>query len=37
MGENRWRDEHEWPLARARYAVHLHSGGRASSAAATAP
>jgi uncharacterized protein len=30
MGENRWRDEFEWPLARARpTAFYLHSGGRA--------
>ncbi|HUE87502.1 MAG TPA: CocE/NonD family hydrolase [Vicinamibacterales bacterium] len=30
MGENRWRDEHEWPLARARNtAFYLESGGRA--------
>lgn len=30
MGENRWRDEQEWPLARAREtAYYLHSGGRA--------
>lgn len=30
MGENRWRDEQEWPLARARAtAYYLHSGGRA--------
>jgi putative CocE/NonD family hydrolase len=30
MGENRWRDEHEWPLARARAtSYYLHSGGRA--------
>ncbi|HEX2233466.1 MAG TPA: CocE/NonD family hydrolase [Thermoleophilaceae bacterium] len=28
MGENRWRDEPEWPLARARdERWHLHSGG----------
>jgi putative CocE/NonD family hydrolase len=32
MGENRWRDENEWPLARARYTrVYLRSGGRANS------
>ena len=32
MGENRWRDEHEWPLARTRYTnVFLRSGGRANS------
>jgi putative CocE/NonD family hydrolase len=30
MGENRWRDEHEWPLARTRYTnFFLRSGGRA--------
>ncbi|MFM7274057.1 MAG: CocE/NonD family hydrolase [Gammaproteobacteria bacterium] len=30
MGENRWRDEQEWPLARARItAFHLASSGRA--------
>ena len=30
MGENRWRDENEWPLARARAtAYYLHSKGRA--------
>jgi len=33
MGENRWRDEREWPLARARYTpYYLHSRGRAHSA-----
>jgi hypothetical protein len=32
MGENRWRDEWEWPLARTRYeAWYLHSDGKASS------
>jgi putative CocE/NonD family hydrolase len=32
MGENRWRDEGEWPLARTRYTPYfLHSGGRANS------
>jgi putative CocE/NonD family hydrolase len=32
MGENRWRDEHEWPLARTRRTpYYLHSGGRANS------
>ncbi len=32
MGENRWRDENEWPLARTRYTeMFLHSGGRANS------
>jgi putative CocE/NonD family hydrolase len=30
MGENRWRDEQEWPLARARQtAYYLRSGGHA--------
>jgi putative CocE/NonD family hydrolase len=30
MGDNRWRDEYEWPLARTRYVpYYLHSGGRA--------
>jgi putative CocE/NonD family hydrolase len=33
MGENRWRDEREWPLARARPTPwYLHSAGDASSA-----
>jgi uncharacterized protein len=32
MGENRWRDEREWPLARTRYTpYYLHSRGRANS------
>jgi putative CocE/NonD family hydrolase len=32
MGENRWRDEQDWPLARARpTAYYLSSGGRANS------
>ena len=32
MGENKWRDEHEWPLSRARATpYYLHSGGRANS------
>ena len=32
MGANVWRDEWEWPLARARATCfHLHSGGRANS------
>jgi putative CocE/NonD family hydrolase len=32
MGENKWRDEQEWPLARAKpTAFYLHSGGRANS------
>jgi putative CocE/NonD family hydrolase len=30
MGENRWRDEQEWPLARTRYTpYYFHSHGRA--------
>lgn len=30
MGENRWRDEHEWPLARTVFTpYYLHSGGSA--------
>lgn len=30
MGENVWRDEQEWPLARARYTnYYLHSSGKA--------
>jgi uncharacterized protein len=34
MGVNRWREEDEWPLRRAReWLVHIHSGGRANSAA----
>jgi len=34
MGENRWRDEREWPLARTRYTPwYFHSGGRANTAA----
>ena len=33
MGENRWRDEQEWPLARARYTrYYLGSGGHANAA-----
>jgi putative CocE/NonD family hydrolase len=33
MGDNRWRSEHEWPLARARVTpYYLHSGGRANTA-----
>jgi len=33
MGENGWRDENEWPLARTRYTPwYLHSGGNASTA-----
>lgn len=32
MGDNRWRDEYEWPLARTRYtSLYLHSGGKANS------
>lgn len=32
MGENRWRDEYEWPLARTKYSeFFLHSGGKANS------
>jgi len=32
MGDNRWRDENEWPLERTRYTdVYLHSRGRANS------
>jgi putative CocE/NonD family hydrolase len=34
MGENRWRDEQEWPLARAQStAYYLSSGGHANTAA----
>ena len=34
MGVNRWRDEHEWPLARTRTTpFYLHSAGSANSAA----
>jgi putative CocE/NonD family hydrolase len=34
MGENRWRHENEWPLARTRYArYYVQSGGRANGAA----
>jgi len=30
MGENRWRDEQQWPLARTNYtSYYLHSGGSA--------
>lgn len=33
MGENVWRGEHEWPLARTRWTdVYLHSGGAAATA-----
>jgi len=33
MGENSWRDEHEWPLARTRYTnYYLRGGGKANSA-----
>ncbi len=32
MGDNRWRDENEWPLARTRYTnFFLHSGGHGNS------
>ena len=32
MGDNTWRDEHEWPLARTQYTpYYLHSGGAANS------
>jgi putative CocE/NonD family hydrolase len=32
MGDNRWRSENEWPLARTRYTrFYLHSGGAANS------
>ena len=34
MGENAWRDENEWPLARTRYTpYYFHSRGQANSAA----
>jgi putative CocE/NonD family hydrolase len=34
MGENRWRDEREWPLARTRYTpYYFHSAGHANTAA----
>jgi putative CocE/NonD family hydrolase len=34
MGDNKWRDELEWPLARAKpTAFYLHSGGSANTAA----
>jgi putative CocE/NonD family hydrolase len=33
MGENRWRNEQEWPLARTQYTkYYIQSGGRANSA-----
>jgi hypothetical protein len=33
MGENRWRDESEWPLGRARHVpYYFHGGGRANTA-----
>src|SRR5439155_1617422 len=33
MGENRWREEREWPLARTKYLkLYLRGGGRANSA-----
>jgi len=32
MGENKWRDEHEWPLARTQWTpFYIHSGGAANS------
>jgi putative CocE/NonD family hydrolase len=32
MGDNRWRDENEWPLVRTQYTKgYLHSGGKANS------
>jgi uncharacterized protein len=32
MGENKWRQEHEWPLARTQYKpYYIHSKGRANS------
>ena len=32
MGENLWRAEHEWPLARTQWTPwHLHAGGAFSS------
>jgi putative CocE/NonD family hydrolase len=32
MGDNVWRDEKEWPLARTKYMnYYFHSGGRANS------
>ena len=32
MGENKWRDEHEWPLARTQWTpFYMHSGGAANS------
>ena len=32
MGLNKWRDEHEWPLARTQWtSYYLHSGGHANS------
>jgi putative CocE/NonD family hydrolase len=34
MGANQWRDEHEWPPARATtHVLHLHSAGRANTPA----
>ena len=34
MGENVWRDEYEWPLARTRYVdYYIHGSGRANTAA----
>ena len=38
MGENRWRDEQEWPLARAvSTSYYLRSGGRANTASRRRP
>jgi uncharacterized protein len=32
MGQNKWRNENEWPLARTKWTdVYLHSGGKANS------
>jgi len=34
MGENRWRDEQEWPLARTKFTrYYIHSAGKANTAA----
>jgi putative CocE/NonD family hydrolase len=36
MGENQWRNENEWPLARTQYTkYYLHSDGKANSATGT--
>lgn len=33
MGENKWRDEQEWPLARTKFTrYYIHSGGKANTA-----